>query len=97
MRHGSTRRAGHRRIPGHRQAILHALGKAGCIVVGTATSESGAEAIGAGLAEGRPQGRGLMLNVNDADQVDAAIEASWAVMAASISWSTMPASPGTTC
>ncbi len=56
------------------QAILHALGRAGCIVVGTATSEAGAEAIGAALAGAGLQGEGLMLNVNDAAQVDAAIE-----------------------
>ncbi|MCU0933218.1 MAG: 3-oxoacyl-ACP reductase FabG [Thiobacillaceae bacterium] len=56
------------------QAILHALGRAGCIVVGTATSEAGAEAIGAALAEVGLKGEGLMLNVNDAAQVDAAIE-----------------------
>ncbi|MBK9326914.1 MAG: 3-oxoacyl-ACP reductase FabG [Thiobacillaceae bacterium] len=56
------------------KAILHALGQAGCIVVGTATSESGAEAIGAGLAEAGLKGEGLMLNVNDAAQVDAAID-----------------------
>ncbi|KAF0100741.1 MAG: 3-oxoacyl-acyl-carrier protein reductase [bacterium] len=56
------------------QAILHALGRAGCIVVGTATSEAGAEAIGAALAGAGLKGEGLMLNVNDAAQVDAAIE-----------------------
>ena len=56
------------------QAILHALGRAGCIVVGTATSESGAQAIGDGLAQAGLKGEGLMLNVNDAAQVDAAIE-----------------------
>ena len=56
------------------KAILHTLGKAGCLVVGTATSESGAEAIGAGLAEAGLKGEGLMLNVNDAASVDAAIE-----------------------
>ncbi len=56
------------------QAILHALGRAGCIVVGTATSEAGAEAIVAALAGAGLKGEGLMLNVNDAAQADAAIE-----------------------
>jgi 3-oxoacyl-[acyl-carrier protein] reductase len=56
------------------KAILHALAKAGCSVVGTATSTSGAETISAALAEAGLQGEGLMLDVNDAAQVDAAIE-----------------------
>ncbi len=56
------------------KAILHALANAGCRVIGTATSESGAEAISAALTEAGLNGEGLMLNVNDAAQVDAAIE-----------------------
>ena len=56
------------------QAILHELGKAGCFVIGTATSEAGAQAIGTALAESGLKGEGLMLNVNDAAQADAAIE-----------------------
>lgn len=56
------------------KAILHALARAGCLVVGTATSESGAAAIGAALNEAGLQGEGLMLDVNDAAQVDAAID-----------------------
>jgi len=56
------------------QAILHALGRAGYLVVGTATSESGAEAIGTALVEAGLKGEGLMLNVNDAAQVDTAID-----------------------
>lgn len=56
------------------KAILHALANAGCRVIGTATSESGAEAISAALTEAGLNGEGLMLNVNDAGQVDAAIE-----------------------
>ena len=55
------------------KSILHTLGKSGCHVIGTATSESGAQAISAGLAEAGLAGEGLMLNVNDAAQVDAAI------------------------
>ncbi len=56
------------------QAILHELGKAGCFVIGTATSEAGAQAIGTALAESGLKGEGLMLNVNDAAQADAAVE-----------------------
>jgi 3-oxoacyl-[acyl-carrier protein] reductase len=56
------------------KAILHALARAGCLVVGTATSESGAAAIGAALNEAGLQGEGLMLDVNDAAQVDTAID-----------------------
>ena len=56
------------------KAILHTLGQAGCVAIGTATSESGAQAIGAGLTDAGLKGEGLMLDVNDAAQVDAAIE-----------------------
>ena len=56
------------------KAILHTLAGAGCRVIGTATSASGAEAISAALAEAGLDGAGLMLDVNDAAQVDAAIE-----------------------
>ena len=56
------------------KAILHTLAKAGCRVVGTATSDAGAEAIGAQLVEAGLSGEGLMLDVTDAAQVDAAIE-----------------------
>jgi len=56
------------------KAILHALAQAGCLVVGTATSESGAADIGAALSAAGLKGEGLKLDVNDAAQVDAAIE-----------------------
>lgn len=56
------------------KAILHTLAQAGCRVVGTATSDAGAEAIGAQLVEAGLSGEGLMLDVTDAAQVDAAIE-----------------------
>jgi 3-oxoacyl-[acyl-carrier protein] reductase len=57
------------------KAILHALGKAGATVVGTATSESGAAAISQDLAAAGLKGEGMMLNVTDGAQVEAAIEA----------------------
>ena len=56
------------------KAILHALGKAGATVVGTATSDSGAAAIAQELAAAGLKGGGMMLNVTDAAQVEAAIE-----------------------
>jgi 3-oxoacyl-[acyl-carrier protein] reductase len=56
------------------KAILHALAHAGCFVVGTATSDSGAADIAAALSAAGLKGEGLKLDVNDAPQVDAAID-----------------------
>jgi len=56
------------------QAILHELGRLGAFAIGTATSESGAAAIGEILAKAGLRGEGLMLNVTDTAQVDAAID-----------------------
>jgi 3-oxoacyl-[acyl-carrier protein] reductase len=56
------------------KAILHALGQAGATVVGTATSESGAGAISQELAAAGLKGEGMVLNVTDGAQVEAAIE-----------------------
>lgn len=50
-------------------AIAEQLGKAGAIVIGTATSESGAEKISAKLAELGIRGAGKVLNVTDAESV----------------------------
>lgn len=47
--------------------ILEAFVKAGATVVGSATSEAGAEKITARIAELGGQGRGVVLNVNDTD------------------------------
>ncbi|MBT5559605.1 MAG: SDR family NAD(P)-dependent oxidoreductase, partial [Proteobacteria bacterium] len=51
------------------KAIAAGLGKAGFIVVGTATSDSGANAITKYLKEAGISGRGEVLNVNDAENV----------------------------
>jgi 3-oxoacyl-[acyl-carrier protein] reductase len=51
------------------QAIALALGSQGATVIGTATSQKGAEAISAYLAEQGIKGQGMMLNVTDADSV----------------------------
>jgi 3-oxoacyl-[acyl-carrier protein] reductase len=56
------------------KAILHTLAQAGCFVVGTATSDSGATDIGAALSAAGLRGEGMKLDVNNAPQVDAVIE-----------------------
>jgi 3-oxoacyl-[acyl-carrier protein] reductase len=57
------------------KAIALALGQAGYTVVGTATSEAGAEAISASFAEAGVQGCGMMLNVASSESVDAVVKA----------------------
>ena len=57
------------------KAIALALGKAGATVIGTATKTEGAELIGAYLKAAGVKGRGLVLNVNDAAQVEEAVKA----------------------
>ncbi len=53
------------------RAIALELGRRGATVVGTATSEQGAQAITAVLAEAGCQGQGMVLDVADASSVDA--------------------------
>ena len=57
------------------KAIAQALAGDGYIVVGTATSDAGAEAISAYLQESGSPGCGMALDVTDADSVDAVIKA----------------------
>ncbi|PKO59375.1 MAG: 3-oxoacyl-ACP reductase, partial [Betaproteobacteria bacterium HGW-Betaproteobacteria-17] len=57
------------------QAIALALGQAGATVVGTATSDTGAQAISDYLAAADIKGGGMKLNVTDAAEVDAVIAA----------------------
>lgn len=57
------------------QAIALALGAQNATVIGTATSEKGAEAIGATLAQAGIQGRGMLLNVTEQASVDAVVAA----------------------
>ena len=52
------------------KTIALALGEQGATVVGTATSDKGAEAISNYLSESSITGQGLMLNVTDQDSVD---------------------------
>ena len=55
-------------------AIAEQLGKAGAIVIGTATTESGAQKISARLAEQGIRGAGKVLNVTDAESVAALLK-----------------------
>ena len=57
------------------QAIARELGQCGATVIGTATTESGAEAITQDLRERGIAGRGLCLNVTDPAAVDAVVKA----------------------
>lgn len=52
------------------QAIALALGKQGATVVGTATSDNGAEAISHYFSDNGIKGKGMMLNVTDQDSID---------------------------
>ncbi|MBT8100209.1 MAG: 3-oxoacyl-ACP reductase FabG [Gammaproteobacteria bacterium] len=52
-------------------AIANALAAAGATVIGTATSQGGADAIGETLGK---HGRGVVLNIADAESVDAALK-----------------------
>jgi len=56
------------------RAIAEALGKQGLIVIGTATSQSGADAIDARLREAGIAGAGMMLNVTDSAAVEEAVK-----------------------
>ena len=57
------------------QAIADALGDDGCIVIGTATSDGGAEAISAHFSEKGIKGEGMKLDVTDPESVDAVVKA----------------------
>ena len=57
------------------QAIALELGRAGATVVGTATSDKGAAAIGETLKAEGIAGRGMVLDVTDNDSVDTVVKA----------------------
>ncbi|WP_415884591.1 3-oxoacyl-ACP reductase FabG [Neptuniibacter sp. QD29_5] len=57
------------------KAIAEELGRQGAVVVGTATSEKGAEAISAYLAEAGVKGTGLVLDVADSASVETVLKA----------------------
>lgn len=52
------------------QAIAHSLAKQGAYVIGTATTEQGAQAITKTLTDQALQGEGLVLNVTKQEEVD---------------------------
>ena len=56
------------------EGILQVLAKAGATVVGTSTSEKGAEAISRRLTEAGAKGSGMVLDVRDAAQCAALVE-----------------------
>lgn len=57
------------------RAIAESLGKAGALIVGTATTDKGAQAITDYFAEQDISGEGMTLDVADSDSVSAAIKA----------------------
>lgn len=56
-------------------AIAQTLGEQGAIVVGTATSEAGAQVISQAFSNANIRGEGMALNVNDAAQVEVTLKA----------------------
>lgn len=56
-------------------AIAHELGLQGAIVIGTATSASGAASISSTFSAANIKGEGLALDVNDAAQIEATLKA----------------------
>lgn len=56
------------------RAIAIELGRQGAIVIGTATTESGAQAIDQYLRDGGVDGFGAVLNVNDAAQIESVLK-----------------------
>lgn len=56
------------------RAILEALGKQGLVVIGTATTESGVQAIDARLKEAGIRGAGMLLNVVDKTAVEQCVK-----------------------
>jgi 3-oxoacyl-[acyl-carrier protein] reductase len=55
-------------------AILNVLGKEGAIVIGTATSDAGAETIRSAIADAGFKGAGLVLNVQDAAAIESTVK-----------------------
>ena len=55
-------------------AIAQYLGKQGVTVIGTATTQNGADQIGAALQQAGIKGAGMALDVNDAAQVEAVLK-----------------------
>jgi len=56
------------------QAIAIKLGQSGAVVIGTATTENGVSAINQYLEKSGIKGMGIALNVNDAEQINHALQ-----------------------
>ena len=56
------------------RAIAESLGKAGATVIGTATTDAGAESISNYFAEAGITGKGMTLNVTESDSIDVLIK-----------------------
>lgn len=56
------------------QAIAIKMGQSGAVVIGTATTENGASAINQYLEKSGIKGMGIALNVNDAEQINHALQ-----------------------
>ena len=77
------------------RAIAERLSADGFFVIGTATSDNGADAISAYLAD---NGKGFKLDVADASALLAVVnDALPMTLERQRYWSIMPASPATTC
>jgi len=57
------------------RAIAVELGNRGATVIGTATSQNGADAIGAGFSEAGIKGVGMVLDVSNAESIEALMKA----------------------
>ena len=57
------------------KSIAQKLGAQGAIVIGTATSDAGAESISKALEEAGIKGQGMTLNVSDGDSVESVLDA----------------------
>ena len=57
------------------RAIAVELGKRGATVIGTATSQNGADAIGAGFSEAGIKGTGMVLDVSNPESIDSLMKA----------------------
>lgn len=76
------------------RAIAETLAARGAKVIGTATSENGAQAITDYLGA---NGKGLMLNVTDPASIESVLEKFAQNLVKWISWSIMPVSLVITC
>lgn len=56
------------------QAIATQLGAQGATVIGTATSQSGADSISQSLADAGISGQGMVLNVSEAESIDSVLK-----------------------